>query len=124
MELNFRTGAAVIANFLLMTILVVYGMRWFATYFTSGRWAKNITGLLAGMGLLLLAAALMLTPQNAQVLLLVAHTRAFLILLVASNALLLAAIAAFGIINYWKPQRLKRQRTIEEELKSELPKIP
>jgi len=97
MELNFRTGAAVIANFLLMTIL---GMRWFAAYFTGGRWAKNITGLLAGIGLLLLAAVLMLTPESAQVLLLVAHTRAYVVLLVASNPLLLAAIAAFGIINY------------------------
>src|SRR5207248_10771661 len=69
----------------------------FRSYFTSGRWSKNITGLLAGIGLLLLATALMLTPQNAEVLLLVARTRAYLVFLVASNALLLAAIAAFGI---------------------------
>jgi hypothetical protein len=124
MELNIRTGVAIAANFLVMAVLIAYSFRWFATYFSSGRWAKNITGLLAGMGLILLAAALMLTPQNARVLLLVAQTKTYLVLLVASNALLLAAIAAFGIINYWRPLRLKWQQNIENELKSELPKIP
>jgi len=58
------------------------------------------------------------------VLAVIARTKAYLVLLIGSNALLLAAIAAFGVINYWRPARLLLERKIERELKSELPKVP
>ena len=123
MELTLRTGVTIFANFCLMAGLIVYSFRWFATYYTSGKWTKNITGLLAGIGFLLLASALMLTPQNAEVLVLIAKTKAHLVFIVASNAFLISAMVAFGIINYRKPSRLKKQRSIEDLLKKELPNI-
>ena len=123
MELTLRSGITIFANFCLMAALVVYAFRWFATYFTSGKWTKNITGLLAGIGFLLLAAAVLLTPQNAEVLVLIARTHAHLVFIVASNGFLIAAMAAFGIINDWKPSRLTKQRSIEDLLKKELPNI-
>lgn len=123
MDLTLRTGVTIFANFCLMAGLMVYAFRWFATYYTSGKWTKNITGLLAGIGLLLLAAAIMITPQNARVLVLIAQTKAHVVFIVASNAFLISAMVAFGIINYWKPSRLKQQRSIEDKLRSELPNI-
>lgn len=123
MDLTLRQGVTIFANFCLMAALIVYAFRWFAQYHTSGKWTKNITGLLAGIGFLLLAAAVLLTPTNAQVLVLIAHTHAHLVFIVASNAFLISAMAAFGIINYRKPSRLKKQRNIEELLKKELPNI-
>jgi hypothetical protein len=123
MELTLAKFVTIFANFCLMAALVVYAFRWFATYYTSGKWTKNITGLLAGIGFLLLAAAVMLTPQNAETLVLIARTHAHLVFIVASNAFLIAAMAAFGIINYWKPSRLKKQQSIEDALRNELPKI-
>jgi hypothetical protein len=122
-ELTLRSGITIFANFCLMAALIVYAFRWFAQYHTSGKWTKNITGLLAGIGFLLLAAAVLLTPQNAEVIVLIAHTHAHLVFIAASNVLLLAAIIAFGIINYRKPSRLKKQRSIEDLLKKELPNI-
>jgi uncharacterized membrane protein len=123
MDLTLREGVTIFANFCLMAALIVYAFRWFAQYHTSGKWTKNITGLLAGIGFLLLAAAVLLTPQNAEVLVLIARTHAHLVFIVASNAFLIAAMAAFGIINYRKPSRLKKQRSIEDLLKKELPNI-
>ena len=123
MELTLREFVTIFANFCLMAALIVYAFRWFATYFTSGKWTKNITGLLAGIGFLLLAAAVLLTPQNAKVIVLIARTHAHVVFIVASNAFLLSAIAAFGIINYRKPSRLKKQRSIEDKLRDELPNI-
>jgi predicted outer membrane lipoprotein len=43
---------------------------------------------------------------------------------VVSSGLLLAAIAAFGIINYSRPVRLWHERRIERDLRRELPKSP
>src|SRR5437763_11491841 len=123
MELTLREFVTIFANFCLMAALIVYAFRWFATYFTSGKWTKNITGLLAGIGFLLLAAAVLLTPQNAQMIVLIARTHAHLVFIAASNAFLLSAIAAFGIINYRKPSRLKHQQSIEDKLRKELPGI-
>ena len=123
MDLTLREFVTIFANFCLMAALIVYAFRWFATYFTSGKWTKNITGLLAGIGFLLLAAAVLLTPQNAATIVLIARTHAHVVFIVASNAFLLSAIAAFGIINYRKPSRLKKQRSIEDALRKELPEI-
>lgn len=113
-----------LANFLLIAALIVYGLILFAEYHARGRWAKNIPGLLAGIGMMVLALALLLTPNNADVITRIAATHAPQVFLVASSGLLLAAIAAFGIITYWRPLRLRHEKKIERDLKSDLPKIP
>lgn len=115
---------SVIANFMLIGGLVFYGFTFFAEYHATGKWAKNITGLLAGMGMLTLAFALVITPPNAEVIYRIAETHASNVFLGISSALLLAAIAAFGIITYWRPFRLRHERKLERDLSSELPKIP
>ncbi len=89
---------AVVANFLLIAGLLLYGFTLFAEYHAKGRWAKNITGLLGGLGMLALAFALLITPSNAQVILRIAATGASTVFLWISSGLLLSAIAAFGII--------------------------
>lgn len=114
----------VLGNFLLIGGLVLYGFTLFAEYHARGKWAKNVTGLLAGLGMLTLAFSLMLTPSNAEVIARVAATGASRVFLWASSALLLAAIAAFGIITYSKPFRLRHERKIERDLSRDLPKIP
>ena len=116
---------AVAASFLLILGLIFYGFTLFAEYYAKGRWAKNVTGLLAGMGMLALAAALILVPQNADELSRVARSsQASAVFLAISSGLLLAAIAAFGIIAYTKPLRLWHERKIEHDLHRGLPKIP
>jgi hypothetical protein len=122
--LQIKAWVAIISNFVVMAALISYGFRFFAEYHSSGKWAKNVTGLLAGIGMLALAMAMLLTPRNVMVLLQVAETGASRVFLVISSALLLAAIAAFGIISYSKPARLWHERRIGRELRRELPKIP
>lgn len=117
-------SVSVIANFLIIAGLVLYGFTLFAEYHAKGRWAKNITALLAGLGMVALAFALLITPSNAQVILRVAQTGASSVFLWISTGLLLAAVAAFGIITYSKPLRLWHERRIESDLNRELPKIP
>jgi uncharacterized membrane protein YidH (DUF202 family) len=115
---------SILANFLLIAGLVFFGFSFFAQYHATGKRAKNITSLLAGMGMLTLAFALILTPQNAEVIAGIAQTHASNVFLGLSSGLLLAAIAAFGIITYWRPLRLRHERKLERDLSSELPKIP
>jgi uncharacterized membrane protein YidH (DUF202 family) len=115
---------SVLANFLGIAGLILYGFTLFAEYHAKGRWAKNMTALLAGLGMLTLALALVFTPQNAQVIERIAETGASKVLVGISSALLLAAMAAFGIITYSKPLRLWHERKIESDLNRELPKIP
>jgi hypothetical protein len=115
---------AIIANFLFIGGLVFYGFTFFAQYHATGKWAKNITSLLAGMGMLTLGFALVITPRNAEVIARIARTRASSVFLGISSGLLLAAIAAFGIITYWRPVRLRHERKLERDLSRELPKIP
>lgn len=122
--MNLKEWIAIISNFVVIAALITYGFALFAEYHASGRWAKNATGLLAGIGLLSLAVAMLLTPRNVLVLLEVAQTGASRFFLVCSSGLLLAAIAAFGIINYTKPLRLWHERRIGRALRRELPKIP
>ena len=115
----------VAASFLLIAGLIFYGFTLFAEYYAKGRWAKNVTGLLAGMGMLALAAALILVPQNADELSRIARdTEASNVFLGISSGLLVAAIAAFGIITYTKPLRLWHERRIESDLHRGLPKVP
>lgn len=115
---------SVIANFLIIAGLVLYGFMLFADYYARGRWAKNITGLLAGLGMLALALALLLTRRNVEVLVRIAETGASQVFTWISTILLLAAMAAFGIITYSRPLRLWHERRIERDLNRELPKIP
>ena len=119
-----KLTVSVLVNFLGIAGLILYGFTLFAEYHARGRWAKNITTLLAGLGMLTLALALVFTPQNAQVIERIAETGASQVLAGISSALLLAAIAAFGIITYSKPLRLWHERKIESDLNRELPKIP
>jgi ABC-type multidrug transport system permease subunit len=114
---------AIIGNFLLIGGLLFYGFTFFAKYHATGKWAKNITSLLAGLGMLMLAFALVITPRNAGVIARIAETKASNVFLGMSSGLLLAAIAAFGVITYWRPLRLRHERKIERDLSSELPKI-
>lgn len=117
-------SVSIVGNFLLIGGLIVYGASLFASYHATGKWAKNVTNLLAGLGLVVLALALMLRPANAAVIARIAQTKAAMVLLWASSGLLLAAIAAFGIITYARPLRLLHERKLERDLSSELPKIP
>ena len=120
---NLSIGVA--TSFLLIAGLIFYGFTLFAEYYAKGRWAKNVTGLLAGMGMLALAAALILVPQNANELSRIAReTAASDVFLAISSGLLLAAITAFGIITYTKPLRLWHERKIENDLNRGLPRIP
>src|SRR5512147_833313 len=119
------TRLALTANFLVIAGLLFYGFTLFAEYYAKGRWAKNVTGLLAGLGMLALAAALLLVPQNAAELSRIAReSDASDVFLAISSGLLLAAIAAFGIITYTKPLRLWHERKIERDLNRGLPNIP
>jgi hypothetical protein len=122
--MDSRLSISVVANFLLIGGLLLYGFRLFAEYHARGRWAKNLTGLLAGLGMLSLAFGLTITPSNAQVMMRIAETNACIVFLWLSTGLLLAAIAAFGIITYTRPLRLWHERKIESDLNRELPKIP
>lgn len=114
----------IVANFMVIGGLILYGFTLFAEYHARGKWAKNVTGLLAGLGMLALAFALILTPENAGVIQRIAQTNASKVIVGVSTGLLLAAIAAFGIITYSKPLRLWHERKIERDLNRELPKIP
>jgi hypothetical protein len=122
--MDFRFAVTAGANFFVIAGLIVYGYGLFAEYHERGKWAKNITGLLAGLGMLMLAFALLLTPDNVAVIAMMSQTRAATALVWISSGLLLAAIAAFGIITYTKPIRLWHERKIERDLNSGLPKIP
>ena len=122
--MDLKAWIAIVANFVVIAGLISYGFTLFADYHASGRWAKNVTGLLAGVGMLALAVAMLLTPRNVMVILQMAQTGASRVFLVISSGLLLAAIAAFGIINYSKPLRLWHERRIGRALRRELPKIP
>src|SRR5262249_45775615 len=122
--MELRDWIAIVTNFVIIAGLISYGFTLYAEYHAKGRWAKNVTGLLAGIGMLSLALSMLLTPRNVLVILQVARTGASRLFLVISSAFLLAAIAAFGIINYSKPLRLWHERRIERDLRRELPKIP
>ncbi len=122
--MDAKTAIAVVTNFLIIGGLVLYGFALFAEYHARGRWAKNVTALLAGIDMLVLAFALMITPQNAEVITKIAATHASRVFLYVSSALLLAAIAAFGIISYARPFRLQLEGKISRDLHGELPKIP
>jgi len=122
--MDLKDWIAIIANFVIIAGLISYGFNLFAEYHATGRWAKNVTGLLAGIGMLSLAVSMLLTPRNVLVILQVALTGASRFFLVISTVFLLAAIAAFGVINYSKPLRLWHERRIERDLRRELPKIP
>jgi hypothetical protein len=122
--MDLRAWIAIVANFVVIAGLISYGFMLFAEYHAKGRWAKNVTGLLAGIGMFALALSMLLTPRNALVILQVSQTGASRVFLVLSSVLLLAAIAAFGIINYSRPLRLWHERRIEGDLQRELPKIP
>ena len=124
MQQQFSLLITVLGNFVLIAFLVVYGFRLFEEYHTTGRWAKNITGLLGGLGMFALAFALILTPENATALLLVAESRISVLLLWLSSMFLLAAIAAYGLITYNRPLRLWHERRLRRHLRRDLPKIP
>ncbi len=124
MDQPLSSYVPIFCNLLLIAGLVWYGFTLFAEYHATGKWAKNITGLLGGVGMLVLAFALALTPANAQVIMRISQTRISYVFLWLSSLLLLAAIAAYGIITYSKPFRLWHERRIRRDLNRDLPKIP
>ena len=121
--MNAQFVITVLANIGLIVLLVVYGLKLFADYHSRGRWAKNVTSLFAGLGMIVLAFALLITPQNADLLLTIAASGVAKVFLGISSGLLLSAIAAFGVITYLKPLRLWHERNIERDLKRDLPNI-
>jgi len=112
------------ANLLLIVGLAVYGLALFADYSARGRWARNVTSLLASLGILILALALVLTPANAALLLRVSHSEASKVLLGLSSFMLLLSIGAFGLITYSRPFRLRHEKKIDRDLNRDLPRIP
>lgn len=112
------------ANLLLISGLAIYGLALFADYSARGRWARNMTSLLASMGILILALALALTPGNAAILLRISHSEASKILLGVSSFLLLSSIGAFGYITHSRPFRLKHEKKIERDLNRDFPRFP
>jgi len=117
MDQSIADLVSVAGNVALIAGLVAYGSRLFAEYHARGRWAKNATGLLAGLGMLVLALALAITPQNVDLLRKLSVTRAPRLLLGVSSALLVAAIAAYGITSYARPIRLRHENQLEREQK-------
>ena len=124
MNLPLSSYVAIVANLVFIGGLIWYGFTLFAEYHATGKWAKNITGLLGGIGMLLLAFALALTPSNAQIMMRISQTNISKLFLWTSSLLLLASIAAYGIITYSKPFRLWHERRIHRDLSRDLPKIP
>lgn len=124
MEQPLSSYVPLLGNILLIAGLVWYGFTLFAEYHATGKWAKNITGLLGGLGMFVLAFALTLTPANAQLILRIAQTRVSTVFLWLSSLLLLAAMASYGVITYSKPFRLSHERRIRRDLNRDLPKIP
>ena len=122
--MDLKTTIAEAANFVIIAGLIIYGFGLFAEYHARGRWAKNVTALLAGMGMMVLAFALIITPTSAALIDKVAKTNAADVFLGISSGLLLAAIAAYGLIAYTRPLRLWHERKIERDLNREFPKIP
>ena len=111
------------ANLLLIFGLVVYGFTLFADYSARGRWAKNVTSLLAALGMFALALALALTPENAATALRIAQSQVSKVLLGLSSFLLLLSIGAFGLITYTRPLRLRHEKKIGRDLNRDLPGI-
>jgi len=62
--MDLRAWIAIVANFVVIAGLISYGFMLFAEYHAKGRWAKNVTGLLAGIGMFSLALSMLLTPRN------------------------------------------------------------
>jgi magnesium-transporting ATPase (P-type) len=112
-----------IANVLVIVALVLYSFGLFGEYHSRGRWAKNITTLVASIGTMVLAIALLLTPFTARVMLQVAQSGISDVLIWVSSGLLLAAIASFGAITFWRPLRLWHERRIARHLSRELPRV-
>src|SRR4051812_50110250 len=74
---GLRYSIEVVGNFILIVGLIVYGSKLFAEYHSRGKWAKNVTGLLAGLGLFLLPVALAPTEEEGEgVVEVIAHGRA------------------------------------------------
>ena len=122
--MDAKAAIAVVTNFLIIGGLVAYGFALFAEYHARGRWAKNVTALLAGLGMLVLAFALMITPQNAEVIARIASTHASRVFLWISTTLLLAAIASFGLITFVRPLRLELEHRLSRDRSREIPKVP
>jgi len=120
----FKDAVADSVNLLLIAGLFVYGLTLFADYAARGRWAKNVTSLLASLGIFALALALALTPENTSIFSRISQTQASRVLLGVSSFLLLLAIGSFGVITYSRPFRLRHEKKIDRELNRDLPKIP
>ena len=111
-----NSAIALLGNVLLIFGLVYWGMAVLSDYFAKGRVSRNITHLLGGTGLLLLAVRCMLSQRTAELLAYLATTQLSLVLVAMSTAMLLTAIIAFGAITYWKPLRLWHARKLRDEL--------
>jgi uncharacterized membrane protein YraQ (UPF0718 family) len=104
---------AVIANFVFIAILVANGLQFFAHYHRD-RYRRGLPQLLASLGMLALAGALLITPVTADVIAVLARTRAAPVLLAISIALLLGCIAVFGVQTSWKASQEPESQANEE----------
>ncbi|GAC1648784.1 MAG: hypothetical protein NVS9B15_07690 [Acidobacteriaceae bacterium] len=94
-----------------------WGLQALSEYFSKGQYARNITQLLGGLGLVIFAARLALKPSITEVLVVVSYSKLSLILVAVSSMLLLASIVWYGAITYWKPRRLLRESQLPGELR-------
>src|SRR3569833_3319155 len=110
--MDLKYAVSIIGNFTLIAGLAIAGFHFFAEYHATGKWAKNVTGLLAGLGLLTLAFALLITPANAEVIAQIALTKANVVFLGISSAWRRAAGGAGGGGAGAGPRRRRRRRRI------------
>jgi hypothetical protein len=113
-----------ISNLTLILGLVLYGVQLCKQYFVERRWARSVTALLGGTGLLFLAFALIFTPTNAAETIYIAQAAVWRVLLAISTAFLLAAIISFVVISYTTPLRLCHERRDERRLNGRVARLP
>jgi hypothetical protein len=87
----YAAPVAVVGHLLLIVGLLCWGMSVLSDYFTTGRYSRNITHLLGGSGLLLMAIHLTMVEPMVGFFIWLASTAANVVLVAISSLLLLAA---------------------------------
>jgi hypothetical protein len=108
---------------ILISVLIYWGMFSLSEYFSRGQYAKNITHLLGGAGLLALAASCLLSTTVTRALVFLASTQISVLLVTMSSLLLLSSIVVFGSITYGKPLRLWHERRLGHQLRNSSEKL-
>jgi len=64
-----RTWIVIVSNFFVILGLISYRFILFADYHATGRWATNVSRLLAGIGMFCFVLSMLLTSRNVLVVL-------------------------------------------------------